>query len=204
MSLYKNLSKALAESHQVQALKLKLKEEKLPFDLQVFPHLQELYLEAPDLKILSDDLSGFQHLRVLELTAPKLKNISTLFHLPRLEILKTHATPLYPLQLGLGLGLAPLKFLTLKNAQLQELPQEMGQFTFLEELNLSRNELTTLPDSMKDLKNLKRINLDHNQFSLFPEIIGAILSLKHVSIDNNKFSQEETFRIQRLYYLSVN
>lgn len=204
MSLYKNLAKALADSHQVHALRLKIKEEKLPFDLQVFPQLQELYLEAPNLKILADDLSGFQQLRVLELSAPKLKSISNLLHLPRLEILKTHSTPLYPLQMGLGLGLAPLRFLTLKNAGLKEIPQEIGQLIYLEELNLSQNELTTLPESMKDLKNLKRINLDHNHFSLFPDLIGAIPSLKHVSIDNNKFSEEETFRIQRTYYLSVN
>ncbi len=203
MGIYKSLSKALSETHKVEALKIKIKEEKLPFDLQVFPYLTELYLEAPDLKLLADDLSGFQNLKVLELTAPKLKNISTLFHLPRLEILKTNATPLYPLQLGLGLGLAPLKFLTLKNAGLKNLPEEMGQFTQLAELNLSQNQLTELPVSMKDLKNLKRINLDNNQFTQFPNIIVKIPSLKHVSIDNNMFSEEETFRIQRLYNLSV-
>ncbi len=201
--LFKNLSKALAETQNVRALKLKIKDDRLPFDLQVFPHLTELYLEAPDLKVLADDLSGFQNLKVLELSAPKLKNISTLFHLPRLEILKTHSTPLSPLQLGLGLGLAPLRFLTLKMAGLKELPQEMGQFSFLEELNLSHNFLNALPDSMRDLKNLKRINLDNNQFTLFPDLIAKIPSLKHVSIDNNKFSEEETFRIQRVYYLSV-
>lgn len=201
--LFKNLKQALADSHKVQALKLKLKEEKLPFDLQVFPHLTELYLEAPALKILADDLSGFQNLRVLELSAPLLKNISPLFHLPRLEILKTHSTPLYPLQLGLGVGLAPLKFLTLKIAGLKELPQELGQFAGLEELNLSNNLLSALPESMKDLKNLKRINLDHNHFTLFPDLLGQLSALKHVSIDNNKFSEEETFRIQRVYNLSV-
>lgn len=201
--LFKNLSKALSDTQNVSALRLKIKEDKLPFDLQVFPHLTELYLEAPSLKKLSDDMSGFQNLKVLELSAPMLKNISALFHLPRLEILKTHATPLYPLQLGIGLGLAPLKFLTLKLAGLKELPQEMGQFSQLEELNLSHNLLSSLPDSMRDLGKLKRINLDNNQFTQFPDFMAKIPSLKHVSIDNNKFSEEETFRIQRLYNLSV-
>lgn len=201
--LFKNLSKALSDTQNVSALRLKIKEEKLPFDLQVFPHLTELYLEAPALKILSDDMTGFQNLKVLELSAPKLKNISALFHLPRLEILKTHATPLYPLQLGLGLGLAPLRFLTLKLAGLKEIPQEMGEFCQLEELNLAHNLLSRLPDSMRDLKKLKRINLDNNQFTQFPDFITQITSLKHVSIDNNMFSEEEINRIQRIMHLTV-
>jgi Leucine-rich repeat (LRR) protein len=201
--LFKNLSKALSDTQNVSALRLKIKEEKLPFDLQVFPHLRELYLEAGALKILSDDMTGFQNLKVLELSAPKLKNISALFHLPCLEILKTNATPLYPLQLGIGLGLAPLKFLTLKLAGLKELPQEMGEFSRLEELNLSHNLLSTLPDSMRDLKKLKRINLDNNQFTQFPDFITQIPSLKHVSIDNNMFSEEEINRIQRIMHLTV-
>jgi len=203
MSLYKNLNTALKESHKVKALKLKIKEDKLPFDLQVFPHLEELYLEASELKILSEDFSGFQNLRLCELSAPKLKNISPLFHLPRLEILKTHSTPLHPLQLGLGVGMAPLRFLTLKGAHLKELPQEIGEYSTLEEVNLSQNQLTKLPESLKELKKLKRINLDNNQFSQFPDILGQIPSLKHVSIDHNQFSEEETFRIQRIYNLSV-
>ncbi|MCE3013344.1 MAG: hypothetical protein LW878_09805, partial [Proteobacteria bacterium] len=64
--LFKNLSKALSDTQNVSALRLKIKEDKLPFDLQVFPHLTELYLEAPSLKKLSDDMSGFQNLKVLE------------------------------------------------------------------------------------------------------------------------------------------
>jgi Leucine-rich repeat (LRR) protein len=153
---------------------------------------------------LPDDLSGLHQLRVLEMVAPKMrKNLSELFHLPRLQILKLTDTPLSPLQLGLSFSFAPLRFLTLKNAGLKELPLEFAELKTLEELNLSHNQLQQLPMNFFELTRLKRINLDSNRFQLFPQILAQTPSLKHVSLDHNQFSETERERIQRQFHLTV-
>jgi leucine-rich repeat protein SHOC2 len=203
MTLYKNLTEALKNYQQVTALRLKIKDPILPMELMAFPRLEELYLDAPLIIELPQDMSGLQQLRVLELQAPKLKVISALFELPHLEILRTHSTPLYPLRLSLGAIRSPLKFLTLRHAELKELPLEIGDFSTVQELNLSHNALTTLPPSFKDLKNLKRLNLDQNHFSKFPEILTQMPQLKFVSLDHNHFSVQEKERIQNVHHLTI-
>ncbi len=201
--LFKNLKQALAEREQVTGLKLSLKEKKLPDELFVFPNLRELYLDASELTELPHELE-LPKLQLLQLKAPKFKNsLTAVFNLPSLENLKTLETPLYPLRLSLGHTLAPLRFVTLKDAKLKELPFEFGDLKTLEELHLPNNLFTDLPLSFKALQKLKRLNLDHNKFERFPEILTHLKGLKHLSLDSNPFPELEIERIQREHHITV-
>jgi leucine-rich repeat protein SHOC2 len=143
-------------------------------------------------------------LELMQLKAPKFKNsLSAIFNLPKLVNLKTLETPLYPLRLSLGHTVAPLRFVTLKEAKLKELPLEFGELKSLEELHLPNNLLTDLPASFKSLHNLKRLNLDHNKFERFPEVLAQLPRLKHLSLDYNGFSEQEIERIQRYHHITV-
>lgn len=204
MALYKNLSSAQKERELVTGLKLTLKEAALPSALFDFPRLQELYLEAPALLELPDALTGWSELRVFQLRAPKFRgSLADLFRLPRLENLKVLETPLRPLRLSIGGPRATLKFLTLKDCGLVELPLEIGELTSLTELHLPQNELKDLPPSFVDLTRLKRLNLDANEFTRFPSVLEKMKNLGHLSLDGNRFPQDEKDRIQRQFSLTV-
>jgi Leucine-rich repeat (LRR) protein len=204
MTLYKNLKNALKSSQNVRALKLKLTDKFLPQELQMFPELEELYIDLPELEELPSDLSGWQQLVALQITAPKLKGgLSSLFNLPKLQNLKVLNTNLEPLLLPLGNPIAPLIFLTLKNTKLQSLPEEFGNLNTLKEISLTQNLLSSLPQSFRRLTELKRLNMDQNVFKSFPESIAQMPNLHHLSIDNNLFDQEEKDRIQRVFHISL-
>ncbi len=202
--MFKNLKSALEERETVTALKITIKDGKLPVELFHFPLLRELYLEAPALLDLPTDMSGWSELALLQLRAPTFKgSLAPLFHLPKLTNLKTAETPLHPLRLAIGGSQAPLRFLTLKDAGLKTLPEEFGELSTIEELHLPGNLLKSLPASFSDLKKLKWINLDSNELEVFPEVLAKLPQLKHLSLDGNAFSEEEKERIQRQFNLTV-
>jgi len=202
--MFKNLKSALEERESVTALKLSVKDKNLPEELFHFPHLRELYLEAPALTELPSDMNAWRELTLLQLRAPGFKgSLAPLFHLPKLTNLKTAETPLHPLRLAIGGTKAPLRFLTLKDAGLQSLPEEFGELSTIEELHLPGNLLKSLPASFADLKKLKWINLDGNELEVFPEVLAKLPLLKHLSIDGNSFSEVEKERIQRKFNLTV-
>jgi len=202
--MYKKLAQALSERENVTALKLSIKDKSIPAELFVFPNLKELYLEAPALLDLPSDLSGWSALTVLQLKAPHFRgSLAPVFRLPKLVNLKTTETPLHPLKLALGGSAAPLRFLTLKDAGLKELPLEFGELSSIEEMHLMGNELSELPPTFRELQRLKWLNLDNNKFTRFPQALTELPHLKHLSLDHNDFSDEELARIQRDHHLTV-
>jgi Leucine-rich repeat (LRR) protein len=198
--LFKSLSSALANRNQVQALKITVKGEEFPQELLDFPQLKELYLEGPCKKFPSEP--NWKHLKILSIKWPEfLGDLSDIFALPCLENLKIIGTPLKQFLLPLGHAAAPLKSLTIKDCNLERLPEEISMLEGLNEMNLSGNKLTQIPVSFQDLTHLKRLNLDHNSFTHFPDIIKKAPALTHLSIDGNAFSDEEKARIQREYHI---
>ncbi len=204
MKLYKNLSTALKEREQVEALKISLKEKTFPTEIFDFPNLRELYLEGAT-ESFPDQIMGWKNLKTVSIKWENFKgSLSQLFSLPQLENLKVIETPLKTLLLPLGKASAPLKFLTLKNCGIEKLPEELSMLTQLSELTLPNNSLSELPRSFFELQNLKRLNLDQNEFSIFPDAFKKMPKLTHLSIDGNKFSEEEKERIQRESNIWVN
>lgn len=202
MKLYKNLNTASKERETVQALKISIKEENFPENLLDFPHLGELYLEGNCKSFPKNP--GWSELKILSIKWPMFTgDLSSLFSLPSLENLKIIETPMKTFQLPLGHAAAPLKSLTVKDCNLQKLPEEISMLTGVTELNLSGNELDKLPASFTSLTNLRRLNLDKNNFLKFPDVIKSMKNLTHLSIDGNKFSDEEKDRIQREFHIWV-
>lgn len=203
MGMYKSLKEALLHPEDCTVLKLNVKGKTLTDEISSLPRLQELYLEGAELSELPPT-PAWEMLRLFSLKAPRFKGtLAPMFHLKRLENLKTIDTPLEPLKLPLGHAVAPLRFLTLKNAGLKSLPLELGEYAQLEELHLPENELKELPFTFTGLKQLKRLNLDHNAFTKFPDLLGQLGQLHHVSLDNNPFDEDEKARIQRIFHLTV-
>ena len=199
MKLYKNLSTAIKEREEVEALKVTLSGKEFPSELLMFTNLRELYLEG-----IVENFPRIGHpwekLRILSLKWPAFSgDISNVFTLPSLENLKIIETPISRLTLPLGQINSPLKSLTIKSCGLTELPEEFSMITQLEELNLSGNELSDLPHSFTSLRHLRRLNLDSNIFQTFPDLVKQMKALSHLSIDGNLFSEDEKARIQRVF-----
>jgi len=204
LRLYKNLSTAIKEREDVQALKITLSGKDFPPELLMFTNLQELYLEG-ETESFPRIGHPWEKLRILSVKWPGFKSdISGVFTLPSLENLKIIETPLKRLTLPLGQINSPLKSLTIKSSGLTELPEEISMLTHLEELNLSGNELRSLPHSFSSLLRLRRLNLDSNSFEEFPDLVKKMKTLSHLSIDGNLFSDEEKARIQRVFNLWPN
>ncbi len=203
MKLYKNLSTAIKESEEVEALKVSLTGT-FPTELFMLGNLKELYLEGniQDLPRLG---TLWPRLKVLSVKWPTFGgDLSGFFSLPSLENLKIIDTPLKRLTLPLGHVHSPMKSLTIKNCDLSDLPEEISMLTQLQEMNLSGNLLSSLPHSFPTLFHLRRLNLDANKFERFPDVIKNMKTLSHLSIDSNTFSEEEKARIQRLFNIWVN
>lgn len=204
MKLYKNLSTALKERNDVEALKLTLTGAEFPSELLMFTNLKEIYLEG-ETENFPRIGYPWEKLKILSVKWPKFKgDISGVFSLPSLENLKIIDTPLERLTLPIGQVSSILRSLTIKDCSLKALPEEISMLTGLQEMNLSGNLLTTLPGSFPFLKQLRRLNLDGNEFTKFPEQIGSMKQMSHLSIDGNQFSEEEKSRIQRLYNIWPN
>jgi internalin A len=95
--------------------------------------------------------------------------------------------------------------LDLRNMQLTELPDSLGQLTQLTELNLSNNQLTTLPDWLGQLSQLRTLTLFSNQLNSLPESIGQLANLVVLSIFRNKMTTlpNELFAINQLQSLRI-
>lgn len=204
MKLYKNLSQAIKERADVEALKISLSGKEFPSELLMFTNLRELYLEG---NVESFPRIGYpwEKLKILSLKWPSFKgDVSSVFTLPSLENLKLIDTPITRLSLPLGQINSPLRSLTIKSCGLTELPEEFSMLVSLEELNLSGNALKSLPHSFASLSKLRRLNLDANSFREFPDLVKKMPTLSHLSIDGNSFSEEEKARIQRTFNLYPN
>ncbi len=204
LKLYKNLTTAIKEREEVEALKLTISGKDFPPELLMFTHLRELYLEG-DVENFPRIGHPWEKLKILSLKWPSFNgDIASVFTLPSLENLKIIETPIKRLTLPLGQINCPLKSLTIKSCGLPELPEEFSMLTSIEELNLSGNELKTLPHSFPSLRRLRRLNLDSNSFQTFPDLVKEMKTLSHLSIDGNLFSEDEKARIQREFNLWPN
>lgn len=200
MKMLTNLKMALKNPSEARFLKLAVHGE-IPKELNHLIYLEELYLEG-EFDHFTVDLQFFANLRLLSLNSSSLKSFPTeALQCPSLTNLKVLAGRFTFLKLPLEV-ISDLKFFTLKNTDLHELPLEISQLASIEEMNLSENQLSDLPLSLKELKKLKRLNIDRNQFSTLPKIIKSCHSLKYLSCDGNLFSEEEKEKIQREFNIT--
>ncbi|WP_347070152.1 leucine-rich repeat domain-containing protein [Flavobacterium sp. WV_118_3] len=84
----------------------------------------------------------------------------------------------------------PLKHtsLDLRNQNLKELPESIGQFKNLRQLYLDNNQLTSLPDAIGDLPQLDLLTLRNNQLTSLPDTIGNLSTLTYIDLKNNQLT----------------
>lgn len=95
--------------------------------------------------------------------------------------------------------------LDLRSLKLGWIPECIGDFPYLEELNLQNNLLVSLPKTIGKLKNLKQLWAPSNKFESLPDTIGDLKSLKRLSIANNQISSlpKRLTELKNLVYLDV-
>ena len=66
------------------------------------------------------------------------------------------------------------------------LPENIGDLTNVEEIDLSYCGLRRIPESIGNLINLKYIDLTNNQLTTIPESIGRVVNLKKLNLSMNR------------------
>ncbi len=79
--------------------------------------------------------------------------------------------------------------LSLVNLNLKSLPEEIGNLTWLSELNLSSNQLTEVPNSLGNLTRLSKLHLNNNQLTELPGFIGNLTGLRTLKLGNNQLTE---------------
>lgn len=85
--------------------------------------------------------------------------------------------------------LKSLRKLTLKYNQIFQLPEWIGNFTFLEQLNLNINNITKLPNSIARLHRLEELSLWKNELEELPESIGKLENVKKLNLRLNQLKK---------------
>lgn len=75
--------------------------------------------------------------------------------------------------------------LDLSNKGITELPDEIGDITWIKTLNLSYNNITFLPSSICNLVNLEKLFLTRNKLTKLPGEIGKLKKLKILDLSYN-------------------
>lgn len=84
--------------------------------------------------------------------------------------------------------LQSIKKVDLQELQLTSLPEVIGEFNQLEQLNVGGNQLTYLPQSFCQLKNLWLLDLSHNVLTSLPEDIKEFSLLTALKLANNQLT----------------
>lgn len=95
--------------------------------------------------------------------------------------------------------------LSLTNRGWERLPESVGIFENLEELDLSDNKLTNIPDIIDKFPKLKRLIINNNKLDGLPENISLLANLEMLSVYSNKLSSlpESIGKLQNLSELNL-
>lgn len=77
----------------------------------------------------------------------------------------------------------------LRNRGLAEVPEQIGQLTSLQSLNLGWNELIELPPEIGRLSHLRKLYVGGNELRALPEEVGELTQLRTLSLGGNRLSQ---------------
>ena len=184
---------------------------KLPASLGKLKHLKKLILGGTGIKKLPSCIGRIHSLELLDISIhdiqeapqcivnlPALKRIETwngdISHLPALAA-KQHELNIIEAKRRIKNGKKnKSKKLDLSYLYTGELPEELSELYWLEELDLTCNALKQLPDWIGNYRKLTTLSLDSNELTSLPDSIGNLSKLKVISLDLNHLSTlPETF-----------
>ena len=104
---------------------------------------------------------------------------------PKLEWMSCAKTTLRTLPPSIS-KLRSLKRLSLfMGYKLEQLPESIGEMTWLTDLDIRYNALTSLPESIGNLTQLPKLELHDNKLTTLPASIGKLRQLTELSLENN-------------------
>eukprot|EP00794_Sanderia_malayensis_P012000 gene12000-13238_t len=190
--------------------------------------LEELYLDANQLRDLPKQLFRLYKLRRLSIGDNEIENIPTeignLVNLEELDISKNDIGALpdnlkYCKKLTIvdissnPLALLPDTFtqltelysLCMNDISLNRIPPDIGSLSKLVVLEMRENVIKFLPESFSFLSCLERLDLGSNELEDLPESIGQLTSLIELSLDSNFLSTlpEEIGQLKKLQSLDI-
>jgi Leucine-rich repeat (LRR) protein len=122
------------------------------------------------------DINGFGNSHNTELPI----YISNCVNLKTLEINYNNSLRTIPAWI---VNLKSLEHFVFKGTSIRDIPDWLGSFASLIELDLSENKiLDSIPDSICSLKNLRKLNLNSNNIAKLPEDIGCLKHLENLDI----------------------
>lgn len=85
------------------------------------------------------------------------------------------------------------------------IPDELGHFINLIELDLSINRIEIIPDSLGNLVNLKKLILDNNKIKIIPDSLSNLINLQvlHLSYNKIKNIPNSFSKLKNLYVLNL-
>lgn len=83
-------------------------------------------------------------------------------------------------------ALPKLKCIEIKHCGLSSLPENIGQYTNIINLNFMGNQLEKIPESIGQLTKLKSLDLSYNKLQYLPESIGQLANLVYFKLCCNK------------------
>ncbi|MEO9534063.1 MAG: leucine-rich repeat domain-containing protein [Crocinitomicaceae bacterium] len=94
--------------------------------------------------------------------------------------------------------------LDLSKNKLTEVPKEIMQFKYLQELNLAKNKLTEIP-AFFDFEDLRILDLSKNDFTEFPVQVCKVVSIRNLFLGKNdiKVIPDEIGNMQSLIVLDL-
>jgi leucine-rich repeat protein SHOC2 len=81
-----------------------------------------------------------------------------------------------------------LPWLELSGKEITNLPESIGNLTYLTRLNLGFNHLDRVPDSLFKLINLIELNLSGNRLTILPESLGNLTKLIELNVQGNRLT----------------
>jgi leucine-rich repeat protein SHOC2 len=93
-----------------------------------------------------------------------------------------------PNSLGRFSDVIHLYWLCLKNREIVNIPENIGNFSYFIEIDLSHNKLKNLPGNFQDLNNLTKLNLSDNQLATIPDSLSFLTKLTKLNLNSNQLA----------------
>jgi len=143
--------------------------------------LPDWLAELPKLKIIFASNNPFEILPEVLGQCPQLEMIG--FKANKIQRIPENSLP------------KNLRWLTLTDNQITELPVRLGECQRLEKLLLAGNNLSALPANIGQLQELRLLRISANRFEIFPEQILSLPKLAWFAFAGNPFSQAELIEV---------
>jgi len=101
--------------------------------------------------------------------------------------------------------LKELRYLSLQNDHIGDLPDSVGKLQRLRQLYLNFNMISVLPRGFMDLVGLKLLDLSGNRLGVLPDNFGSLIQLEWLSLRNNHLCTlvSSLFQLRRLKFLEL-